>query len=399
LTVPIPEDVKFLLVDDRKQNLFSLEQLLRRPGLMIYTAGSGKEGLEMIMEHEFALAILDVQMPEMDGFELAELMRGTRRARQIPIIFLTAGAMDERRRFKGYEAGAVDFLFKPIEPEILRGKASVFYDLCRQRQELARQRDELRIVADQNEKLYREIRTLNETLEEKVQIRTTELLEANEQLQGFTYSVAHDFRQHIRGISVRSSMLLTDAEGLEGQDRKSVERIKDLAHEMAHMTDELLNSARISRQELQMRLVDVSELAGEVALIAADTYSGVGYRIEPGIVVYADPILLRIVLQNLIDNAFKYSQHGDNPCVEVIGEDGGFLVQDNGIGFDMAFSEKIWQPFERLLPRGQYGGTGIGLANVSRIVKRHGGTVWANSEVGKGSVFHVSLPVQAAMLS
>jgi signal transduction histidine kinase len=165
------------------------------------------------------------------------------------------------------------------------------------------------------------------------------------------------------------------------------------------MTDELLSAARVSRQELRMHLIDVSDLASDIADDIAGAYGAIEYRIEAGITAYADPMLLRIVIQNLLDNAFKYSQQSSHPLVELCIEEGGFYVQDNGIGFDPAFSEKIWQPFERLLPQGQYGGTGIGLANVSRIVKRHGGEVWADSEPGKGSIFHVRLPVPAAVLA
>ncbi|MBS7813003.1 response regulator [Roseococcus pinisoli] len=142
-----PDDVKFLLVDDLEENLFALEALLRRDGLQLFRAKSGPEALELLLRHDFALALLDVQMEGMDGFELAELMRGTGRTRRVPIIFLTAVATDERRHFRGYETGAVDFLFKPIDTHMLTSKAGVFFDLARQRQELARQRDDIRFGA------------------------------------------------------------------------------------------------------------------------------------------------------------------------------------------------------------------------------------------------------------
>lgn len=142
------ECVKFLLVDDVKENLSALSALLRRDGLELYTANSACDALELLLVHDFALALLDVQMPDMDGFELAELMRGTERTRQIPIIFLTAVATDERRRFRGYEAGAVDYLLKPVDTRMLANKADVFFELSRHRQELARQRDELRLTLE-----------------------------------------------------------------------------------------------------------------------------------------------------------------------------------------------------------------------------------------------------------
>jgi PAS domain S-box-containing protein len=143
-----PEPIKFLIVDDLETNRIALEALLRRDGLELHMASSGAEALELLLRHDFALLLLDVQMPEMDGFELAEILRGTERTSAIPIIFLTAVATDEHRRFRGYETGAVDYLLKPVDPLMLRTKANVFYELGRQRQDLARQRDELRRSAD-----------------------------------------------------------------------------------------------------------------------------------------------------------------------------------------------------------------------------------------------------------
>ena len=132
------EPIYFLLVDDLEENLIALEALLKREGLVLLKARSGAEALELLLKHEVGLALVDVQMPGMDGFELAELMRGTERTRRVPIIFLTAGSADRQRRFRGYEAGAVDFLQKPIEADILRGKSETFFELARQRQEVSR---------------------------------------------------------------------------------------------------------------------------------------------------------------------------------------------------------------------------------------------------------------------
>src|SRR6201986_4880540 len=140
--------VYFLLVDDLQENLLSLEALLRRDGLVLLKARSGDEALELLLANDVALALVDVQMPGLNGFELAELMRGNERTRRVPIIFVTAGTADSQRRFRGYEAGAVDFIQKPIEPDILRSKADVFFDLYRQRQQLAAQRGELEAQAE-----------------------------------------------------------------------------------------------------------------------------------------------------------------------------------------------------------------------------------------------------------
>ena len=145
---PLATPVHFLLVDDLEENLLSLEALLRRDGLVLLKARSGDEALEFLLQHDIALALVDVQMPGLNGFELAELMRGNERTRRVPIVFVTAGSADRQRRFRGYEAGAVDFIHKPIEPDILRSKAEVFFELYRQRQQIAIQRDELKSHSD-----------------------------------------------------------------------------------------------------------------------------------------------------------------------------------------------------------------------------------------------------------
>src|SRR5579859_2889567 len=136
MDIPVPPPVKCLLVDDLEENLLALAALLAEEDVEVLTARSGAEALELLLVHDFALAFLDVQMPDMDGFELAELMRGSERTRHVPIIFVTAGAREAQRVFKGYESGAVDFIYKPIEPHILKNKADVFFQLYRQRQQL-----------------------------------------------------------------------------------------------------------------------------------------------------------------------------------------------------------------------------------------------------------------------
>src|SRR5450631_4830155 len=136
------EPIKFLLVDDKTENLFALEAIIRREGLEVLLARSGSDALELLLVHDVALALLDVQMPGMDGFELAELMRGTERTKHVPIIFVTAGARDPQRVFKGYESGAVDFLFKPIDPHILNSKVNVFFALAHQRRKASQIHEE-----------------------------------------------------------------------------------------------------------------------------------------------------------------------------------------------------------------------------------------------------------------
>jgi two-component sensor histidine kinase len=162
------EPVSLLLVDDLEENLLSLAALLRSDDLAILKARSGDQALELLLRHEVALALIDVQMPGLNGFELAELMRGNERTRRIPIIFVTAGTADRQRRFRGYEAGAVDFIYKPIEPDILRGKAGVFVELFRQRRQIATQRDELKAQTDALEEALQQQETLTREMSHRI---------------------------------------------------------------------------------------------------------------------------------------------------------------------------------------------------------------------------------------
>ena len=218
--------VYFLLVDDLEENLLSLEGLLRRDGLVLLKARSGTAALELLLQHDVALAILDVQMPEVDGYELAELMRGTERTRRVPIIFVTAGAADRQRRFRGYETGAVDFLNKPIEPDILRSKASVFFELYRQRHQIAAQRDELKAYAEA-------------------------LTQADRRKDEFLATLAHELRNPLSPIRngldiLRASPTAPNA----GEIRDMMDR--QLSH-LVRLVDDLLDVSRVSQGKVELR--------------------------------------------------------------------------------------------------------------------------------------------------
>ena len=202
--------VKCLLVDDLEENLLALSALLAEDGVKVLTARSGSEALELLLVHDFALAFLDVQMPDMDGFELAELMRGSERTRHIPLIFVTAGAREQHRLFQGYESGAVDFIYKPIEPHILRNKAQVFFQLYRQKQQIAAEL-----------------------------VERTETLRLNEM---FSALLAHDLRSPLSAI-IGSAHLLQR----RSSDQVSVDtagRILSSGNRMARMIEDMLDLAR-----------------------------------------------------------------------------------------------------------------------------------------------------------
>jgi signal transduction histidine kinase len=233
-------------------------------------------------------------------------------------------------------------------------------------------------------------------LEETVRHRTVELLQANEQLQGFTYSVAHDLRQQIRGISVNAAILLEDAaEALDEESRTTLDRLVRAARKLGILVDDLLAYARLGKAEPDIEPVDLTEMVQSVIqrLVEVESCSAnTSFVVEPTPVAFGDPSMLRIVVENLIDNASKYSGKREAPVVEFGYDGGGYFVRDNGAGFDERYAHKLFQPFERLHGDDSFAGTGIGLANVKRIIEKHGGQVSATSRLGEGATFRFTLP-------
>jgi signal transduction histidine kinase len=203
--------------------------------------------------------------------------------------------------------------------------------------------------------------------------------------------VAHDFRQHIRNININAEIVLTELGDSAGSHKWNLERISQVAKSMNQMTDDLLNYARMRNTPIHSSGVNLSNLAREFEEASRAAYPNTEFVYEEDLLVCGDQTMLRVVLENLLDNAFKYSQKAVHPKVELGRDDEGFFVRDNGIGFDEAYAEKLFLPFERLVLPTQFVGTGMGLANVKRILQRHGGRVWANSEPGKGATFHFTV--------
>ncbi|MFN8389416.1 MAG: response regulator [Bdellovibrionota bacterium] len=385
--------VKFLLVDDLEENLLALEGILRRKGLELLKARSGPEALELLLVHEIALALMDVQMPGMDGFELAELMRGTERTRRVPIIFLTAGIADQQRRFRGYDAGAVDFLTKPIEPHVLRSKADVFFDLWLERHEVARQRDVLHAATAENARLLEETR------------RTAlELKEADRRKDEFLATLAHELRNPLAPLAngLKLMQLAAGDANTIGRARDMMER--QLAH-LVRLVDDLLDVSRVSTGKIRLRLDQIDLRTAVEAAIEATKPSieSGGHRLtvqlpKAPLWVKADETRAAQIVGNLLTNAGKYTPSGGDIFLSLEEFDGCacIKVRDTGIGIPQEMLPRIFDLFTQIggeLDRSQ-GGLGIGLALVKRLVGLHGGSVEAESPGrDQGSTFTVRIPL------
>jgi signal transduction histidine kinase len=368
------EKVNILLVDDRPENLMALEGILAAPDYNLVKTLSGFGALELILEQDFALILLDVHMPVMDGFETARLIKQREKSRYIPIIFLTAVRGDEKFISEGYAAGAVDYIVKPFDPHILKSKVSVFVELHRKNQQLER-------------------------LNRKLQETAHALEDAYNEMEAFTYSVSHDLRTPLRAMCSFSQRLLDKHSGnLDEKGRDYLARISGAAQRMAEFVDGLLTLSRATRGEIQRKPVDLSSLAQRIARDLGRTQPerNVKFTIAEGLMADGDPRLLRSVMENLLGNAWKFTAMSKQAHIEfgaVPQSDGkrAYFVRDNGVGFNMAHASKLFGVFERLHSVGQFPGTGVGLATVQRIARRHGGDAWAEGEVDRGATFYFTL--------
>lgn len=358
--------IKCLLVDDLEENLLALSALLQRDDVELLSARSGSEALEMLLVHEVALAFLDVQMPDMDGFELAELLRGSERTRHVPLIFVTAGAHERQRLFKGYESGAVDFIYKPIEPHILQNKAEVFFQLYRQRQQLAQ-----------------ELRDRTETL------RLNEM---------FNALLAHDLRNPLSAILASAQLLQRRCADPHAQEAAA--RIASSGNRMGRMIEDMLDLARarlaggiIVKREpsdfkiLVERVVREHQTAAPMRQIET-SYAG-------DFMGKWDAERIAQVASNLIGNALK---HGDaQSCVQVrlegTAEDAiMFSVSNNGT-IPPELRDHLFDPFRGgQRPPGRSEGLGLGLYIVYQIVKAHGGTVEVVTGHQNRTIMRVLMP-------
>lgn len=369
--------VKFLLVDDLPQNLLSLEALLRRDDLTLLKAQSGDEALELLLQHDVALALIDVQMPGLNGFELVELMRGNERTRHIPIIFVTAGTHSAERRFQGYEAGAVDFIQKPIEPDILRSKTEVFFELYRQRQMIAEQRDVL-------------------------QAQAQALQVADQRKDEFLAILAHELRNPLASLHGGLKLLLRRPHGPQAQEISALMEAQ-MTH-LVRLVDDLMDVSRITQGKIELRKCSFDlrdALNAAVAMgrpnIEAKQHALTIDMPQGPVPVFADQVRVTQCIANLLNNAAKYTPIGGKVEADIIEGDDAVSVRvaDNGLGLSAEEVQLIFRMFSQVQDHAEHarGGLGIGLALVKQIVELHEGTVTAQSPGrGEGATFTITLP-------
>ncbi|ARP94157.1 hybrid sensor histidine kinase/response regulator [Bordetella genomosp. 13] len=359
-------DINILVVDDVEQNLIAMEAVLARPGLRIRKASSGVEALEILLAEDVALALVDVQMPQMDGFELAELIRGSERTRNIPLIFLTAAALDRDHYFRGYEAGAVDFLYKPIDPRVLGSKVNVFVELYTQRATLDSQLQALRRALHLNEL--------------------------------FTAVLGHDLRNPLSAVMNASAILTKLSE--HPMAVSAAQRIQQTTVRMSKMVEQLLDVARIrsSGLVLQVRSTDYAEVCRHIVEeLSVAAPERVRLEVRGDVMGEADPDRLAQVVSNLVGNALQHGEADSPIWVEVDGNHAERLtvrVSNRGV-IPQHQLYKVFEPFQSgVLQRGpDHGqGLGLGLYIVKSFVEAHGGKVGAQSAAPQGTEFHFTIP-------
>ncbi|SHG28119.1 hybrid sensor histidine kinase/response regulator [Flavobacterium defluvii] len=400
-----------LIVDDIKANIIALKKTLELHDIEVDTAESGEEALKKILKTTYCLIIMDVQMPGLDGFEVVKILSGNQRTKDIPVIFLSALNIEKKYIFKGYETGAVEYITKPVDTDLLMLKVKTFLKIYEQQ-------NELKVTKELLSKEIKIRKEAQDNLEIKIAERTKELVLKNEELemknhelQQFAWVVSHDLNEPIRKIQIfikiiKELYLKDDEKGIDYVDRtiKSAERMQTL------ITD-LLAYSRLSAQ-VKPEITDLN-------IVLQEVLSDFDYLIERknAIVKTTElptidsiPSQLRQVFQNLIGNALKFSGASEQPVIEITSEliveksfdsptspEGKYcriIVKDNGIGFDEIYLDRIFIIFQSLNDRQTYEGTGIGLAIAKKIIEKHNGLITAKSEVGKGASFIIVLPLK-----
>jgi light-regulated signal transduction histidine kinase (bacteriophytochrome) len=406
-----------LIVDDKRENIIPLKKILELHNLESDAAGSGEEALKKVLKYDYSLIIMDVQMPGMDGFEVVETLAGSNRAKDIPVIFLSAISKEKKYISRGYETGAVDYITKPVDPDLFILKVKAFLKLYEQQQELKNIQQLLAKEIEIRKAAQEEQKRANDNLEIKVAQRTHELSTKNEELelrnhelQQFTWVVSHDLKEPLRKIETFTRMIKDRFLPNDDKAAAYMDRTINAAARMTLLIDDLLDYSRLSSNVIPEKT--------DLNAIVSGVFSDFDHLIEekkavvkmsPLPQIMGVPSQLRQLFQNIIGNALKFSG-GTMPATVIVAAEiienkeldshvsplGKFVrltISDNGIGFDEQYLEKIFVIFQRLHSRESFEGTGIGLAIAKKIVEKHNGLITARSPGENGATFIIVLPL------
>ncbi|TWI56796.1 signal transduction histidine kinase [Pseudomonas duriflava] len=389
---------KILIVDDLPENLLALEALLKHDDIAVFKADSAESALELLLVHEFALAILDVQMPVMNGFELAEMMRSTEKTKHIPIVFVSAAGHDRNYAFKGYESGAVDFLYKPLDIHAVRSKVSVFVDLYRHRKEMKRQLEALERSRQEQEVLLEELRQTQTELQHAVRMR-----------DDFMSIVSHELKTPLNTLILEAQLrkIYLGKNNLSAftPDKlmDMVERDERQIHKLVRLIDDMLDVSRIRTGKLSIRTsrFDLAHLVTTIVENFMPQLKAAGCEltvdVPDSIEGEWDEFRIEQVLANLLTNAMRYG--AGKPVhvkLDVQADQVELSVKDSGIGISTEHQDRIFRQFERVSGSEGVAGLGLGLYIADQIVRAHHGSIGVKSIEGQGSTFSVILPLNGA---
>ncbi|RON45730.1 hybrid sensor histidine kinase/response regulator [Pseudomonas frederiksbergensis] len=386
---------KLLIVDDLPENLLALEALIKREDRAVYKALSADEALSLLLQHEFAMAILDVQMPGMNGFELAELMRGTEKTKNIPIVFVSAAGRELNYAFKGYESGAVDFLHKPLDIHAVKSKVNVFVELYRQSKAMKQQVEALEQSRLEQEALLKKLQATQNELEQAVRMR-----------DDFMSIVAHEVRTPLNGLiletQLRKMHLARENASAFTLDKMHamVDRDERQIKSLIRLIEDMLDVSRIRTGKLSIRpsRVDLVKLVDNLLQNFAPQVdaaeSSVTFSAQGPVEGQWDEFRIEQVISNLLTNALRYGGKGQID-VRVYCHEGQARVevQDRGIGISEENQKRIFQQFERVSAKTVVAGLGLGLFISEQIVAAHGGSIVVESRINEGALFRVCLPL------
>jgi signal transduction histidine kinase len=404
--------VEILLVDDRPENLVALKAILEPLGQNLIEAHSGEEALKCVLQHDFACILLDVQMPDMNGFDTAQIIKSREKSRYIPIIFLSAINKEDSYVFKGYSMGAVDYVFKPFNPDVLRSKVAVFVDLYLKQQQIIEQaemlaesqRREMELehraeLFESEAKSAAQLTELNKQLKERQQ----ELEQAMGVRNRFYASMSHELRTPINAVIGYSTLMIDNIYGpLNDKQREGLQRTLRAARHLLELVNDVLDLSKIEagKIELSTQQVNVPALIDDLFVtvrpLADEHGSELTFeRPEESLTIVTDPRRVRQILLNLMSNAIKFGQQKPIKVSCNQAADGGVAidVMDEGEGISPEDQTRIFEEFVQVSPSQQMG-TGLGLPISRRLASLLDGSLDVESEPGKGSTFTLHLPAE-----